>query len=363
MIIVEVNRYTDFLALEEAWHDILQRCHNHTIFSTWEWLATWWKHFGKDRKLVLLLAEEDGRVLGIAPLMYSVHKMFGLRMGKIEFVGTPDSDYADFILAEKSEECIKSFIEYVNNLTEKWKRIELSDMPENSRSLPTLRKISRNVKLIHKCPYTSLPKSYDTFLNSLSHNLRYDLRRSSRKLEKNGYKANFADYSDSQSFNKGMHIFFELHQKRWTSKGFSGVYAEEKYRNFHLEIAKSFAQKGWLGLYSLELTGKPVSTLYGFRYRSKYYSYLSGLDPAYYRYSVGNLLHAHVVSQCIHQELEEFDFMRGAEEYKDRWNAITRWNGQAILTRKGILTSVQHWLYNEYWHQGNRLKYLLKMKQ
>lgn len=362
MEIVEINRYRDFLSLKEEWNATV-RAGEHSIFSTWEWLTTWWKYFGKNKKLMILIAKQNGRTNGIAPLMYSVHKMFVLRQGKIEFIGTPDSDYADFILAEKGEECIRLFIEYVNNLTDKWKCIELSDIPENSQSIPILRKISRNVKLIHKCPYASLPKSYDVFLKSLSHNLRYDLHRSSRRLEKDGYEVNFADHSDSQSFNKGMRLFFELHQKRWTSKGFSGVYAEEKYRNFHLEIAESFSRKGWLGLHSLELSDKPVCVLYGFRYRSKYYSYLSGLDPAYYRYSVGKLLFAHVISQCIDQGLNEFDFMRGAEEYKDRWNTITRWNGQAILTRKGILTSVQHWLYNEYWHQGNRLKYLLKMKQ
>jgi CelD/BcsL family acetyltransferase involved in cellulose biosynthesis len=123
---------------------------------------------------------------------------------------------------------------------------------------------------------------------------------------------NFADYSGTGSFDKGMRIFFELHQKRWTSKGFSGVYAEEKYRNFHLDIAKSFSQKGWVGLYSLELSDKPASALYGFKYHSKYYYYLSGLDPAFYRYSVGNLLIAHAMSQFIRQGLNEFDFMRGS---------------------------------------------------
>lgn len=295
--------------------------------------------------------------------MYSVHKTFGLRIGKIEFVGTHTSDYNDFILKEKSEECIKSFIEYLNNLTENWHCIELSDMPENSKSLHTLRKISTNIKPTHECPYTSLPKSCDIFLKSLSGNLRHDLRGNLRRLERDGYKVNFADYSDSQSLNKGMKSFFELHQKRWTLKGSAGVYAEENSRNFALDIAKSFSQKGWLGLHILELSDKPVSALYGFKYQSRFYYYLSGFDPAYYRYSVGNLLLAHVMSQCIQEGLSEFDFMRGAEDYKNRWNSLSRWNQQAILTKKGILASIQYRLYNEYRHQRKKLKYLLKMKQ
>jgi hypothetical protein len=47
MKIVEINDYAGFLSLKERWNEVLQRC-NHTIFSTWEWLSTWWNHFGND---------------------------------------------------------------------------------------------------------------------------------------------------------------------------------------------------------------------------------------------------------------------------------------------------------------------------
>lgn len=294
--------------------------------------------------------------------MYYVDKMFGLRRGKIEFIGTPDTDYNDFILAEKSEDCIKSFMEYLNDFTEKWTCIDLKDMPEDSKSLRVLCKSSRNIQPIHKCPYIFLPNSPDILTKSLNYKLRKDLRRNLRRLEKDGFKVNFADHSDSRAFSKGMRNFFELHQKRWVSQGFSGVYAEEKTRNFALDIAKSFSQKGWLGLYLLELSDKPVSALYGFKYRSKFYYYLSGFDPAYRRYSVGKLLLAHVMNQCIKEGLNEFDFMRGGEEYKDRWNTLSRWNHQVILSKEGILASFQNKLYKEYWRQGNRLKYILKIK-
>lgn len=96
----EINTYGDFLDLETAWKDSLEG-QNHTIFSTWEWLSTWWKHFGEDKRLLLLLAKNEDRIIGIAPLMYTVSTMFGLRRGKIAFIGTPDSDYNNFIITEK----------------------------------------------------------------------------------------------------------------------------------------------------------------------------------------------------------------------------------------------------------------------
>jgi CelD/BcsL family acetyltransferase involved in cellulose biosynthesis len=360
--VVEIDNLSGFLALEEKWNDVLSRC-DHNVFSTWEWLTCWWKHFGKGKRLVLLLAEEDdGKIIGIAPLMYSVHKMFGLRRGKIEFIGTPDSDYNDFILAGKEDECIKLFINYLNSFSENWDCIDLTDIPENAKCITILGKMSGNLKPVHKCPYSPLPKSYDLFLKDLSRNLRYDLRRDLRRVEKS-FKVEFADYSGIQSLTDGMNIFFELHQGRWKSKGFSGVFADQKLRNFDLEIAKSFSQKGWLGLFLLKLSGNPVAALYGFKYRSKFYYYLPGFDPRYSRYGVGNLILSHVIAKCIQERLAEFDFLRGVEAYKNRWNTLPRWNKRIIIPRKNFLGNFRSWLYEEYWLKGSRLKYVLRIKR
>jgi len=373
MEIREIDNYADFLSLRERWSNTLSKC-DHTVFSTWEWLSIWWKHFGRGKRLLLLLAEEDDEIIGIAPLMYSVHRTYGLRQGRIEFIGTrqlasarfigtPDSDYNDFIVKKGNEECIKLFIAHLNNLPEKWDCIDLMDIPETSPSLTFLNKTSRHLKPVHKCPYISLPQSHDVFLRSLSSKLRKDIRRNLRRLEREGFKIDFVDCSDAQWAKDGMNSFFELHQKRWKSRGFEGVFEDQRIRDFNLEIAKVFSQNGWLGLYLLKLSDQPVAALYGFQYNSKFYFYLSGFNPRYYRYSVGNLLFSFVVARCIEEGLTELDFMRGAEEYKDRWKTTARWNQRAIIPRKNFFSTLRTLLYEEYWRQGNRLKYVLGIKR
>jgi len=359
MKIVQVNKYSDFLALKGTWQDILQRCNSHTIFSTWEWLSTWWKHFGNDKKLLVLLVKENKEVIGIAPLMYSVHKMFGLRMGKIEFIGTPHADYNDILLTEKSEECLKLLTDYLWELPDNWKRSDLAGIPQNSRSLPFLGKLSWKSISVLKCPYIPLPRSYEAFLvSNLKRNQRKYVYRNMRNLERD-FKVEIVDCSDVQSSTEGMHRLFELHQKRWESRGYSGAFAEEKFRNFHLDIAKSFSQKKWLGLHLLNASGVTVSANYGFKYQSRFYSYLTGFDPRYTKYGVGNLLHAYSIQRFIDEGLTEYDFMRGAEEYKARWNTLARLNSRAVLIRKGVAASIEYRLYEEYWNQGNWLKYFL----
>jgi len=372
MKIIEIHEYSAFLTLEKMWKDILQVSDYHTVFSTWAWLSIWWKHFGRDKRLLLLLAEEDGEIVGIAPLMYSVHRAFGLRQGRIEFIGTrelanarfigtPDSDYNDFIVKEKNEECIKLFIDYLNNLREKWDCIDLMDIPESSPSLKLLGKTSGCVKPVHECPYISLPKSYDAFLSSLNYKKRKNIRRASRSLEKD-FKVDFVDCSGTQYFAEGIESLIELHQRRWESKGFCGVFGDQRSRSFHMDVARSFAEKGWLGLYLLKVFDHPVAAHYGFKYRSKFYSYVTGFDPRYSKYGVGSLLAANIIANCIQDGLVEFDFLRGTEEYKERWNTTSRWNQRVVIPRKNFLSDFKSLLYEEYWRQGNRIKYLLRIQ-
>jgi CelD/BcsL family acetyltransferase involved in cellulose biosynthesis len=289
--------------------------------------------------------------------------MFGVRQGKVEFIGTPDADYNDFILAERDQECISLFMDYLQNLPEKYNCAELVDIPESAKYISLIGRSPKSLKPVHRCPYVILPKSSDGFLQSLRRKLRQELRRNMRMVERAGLKMELVDYSHPQLFTQGMQTLFELHQKRWETRGFSGAFAEWNIRSFNLEVAQLFAENGWLGLYVFELSGKPAAVSYGFKYGSKYYAYLPGFDPSYAKYGVGNLLSLFVMNKCIEEGLNEFDFMRGAEAYKERWNAFVRVNYQAKIPKRGFMSNVRNWLYENYWHQGTRLKYVLKIKQ
>ena|SRR5438105_11909593 len=52
--------------------------------------------------------------------------------------------------------------------------------------------------------------------------------------------------------------------------------------------------------------------------------YLSGFDPALARFSLGTLLVGHAIEEAVREGAEEFDFLRGQEDYKYRWGAKDR---------------------------------------
>lgn len=361
MKIKEINRLEDFLALEKEWNNFLETLDLIPIFCTWEWLSTWWKHFKKNKRLLVLLAEENNEIVGIAPLMFSVDDIYGFRIGKIEFIGTPNSGCQDFILGERPEECIRLFLAYLDKYLEKRTYIKLSDIRETSKSIKLLTGLSGNsrkirVRMINTCPYTSLPKSFDTFQRSLNYakNIK---KRKKRLTEK--YSIEFKDYSDSEMEKSGLEIHFDLHQRRWISKGEIGSFDNPKFRNFHVDIASLFSEKRMLFLYSLLVDGTPVATVYGFKYKSKFWCTSFGRELSFDLYGVGNILTLHAFKKFIEEGFTEFNFGRGDEAYKYRWNAQSSKNLEITITKNGFISQTKYWLFFQGYSTLARFQFFL----
>jgi CelD/BcsL family acetyltransferase involved in cellulose biosynthesis len=80
------------------------------------------------------------------------------------------------------------------------------------------------------------------------------------------------------------------------------------------------------------LNDEPVSAEYGFEYGQKMYWYLSGFDPKYSSYSIGNIT-LFLIEECIKRGFREFDLLRGEETYKNHWTNAHRRNFEIRLVR------------------------------
>ncbi|HKI46202.1 MAG TPA: hypothetical protein VKA08_12800 [Balneolales bacterium] len=75
-----VELASDFYAIADEWDDLAE-VDDVPVFQTYEWLRTWWKHFGRNtepHKLHIFLFYQEDRLVGIAPF-FTDHFWF---MGK-----------------------------------------------------------------------------------------------------------------------------------------------------------------------------------------------------------------------------------------------------------------------------------------
>jgi CelD/BcsL family acetyltransferase involved in cellulose biosynthesis len=263
--------------------------------------------------LKILFAEEKGSIIAIAPLMLSKYKF--MRIGtikKIEFIGSPQSDYNNIVCSKNGDQCLAAFLQHLGQQPD-WDCLDLANVREGTLSSKLLREsraaLSRKLgsRITTLCPYIELPSSVEEFTKRLGSRMRRDLLRQMRRLEE-GHQVGLRTHRDFDSVQEAMDLMFDLHQKRWRLKNKSGVFARQEVSDFHRDLANRFSEKSWLALSFL--TEETVAADYSFDYRGKRYGYQSGFDPRFARYGVMALLTARTIEMCIARRMREYDFLR-----------------------------------------------------
>jgi len=335
-----INSFRDFQRLKAEWNSLLEACPQHTIFQTWEWQSTWLEVYAKDPYLILCYKKNE--LIAILPFFREAGIFFSI----LRFVGTPDSDYLDFIIKKglEREVCFAFFKEIIGP-DRSVGIIELDSINETSPIHALMHEMALNdfsIAFSEKiCPFITLPETWDDYLKTLSAARRYYIRRKRRKLVKDFWvRTGFAD--SQQDFEKRMHDFIRQHQKRWQSRQIPGAFARPHFKEFQFKAGKKLFRRGYVRLYFLEIEGHPAASYYLFYYRNSLYFYLGGFDPQYGRYSPGVVLLGQAIKDAIGEGVAEFDLMRGKEAYKFEWSRQKRINHNFVIARKTPVVKLYH---------------------
>lgn len=317
---IQISEVTDdagFYALKSDWQALISQSSSVTFFQTWEWLSTWWRHLGEG-DLWILVAREQGTVIGIMPLVISTGNRTGLR--RVNWLAR-FSDCHDLIaLPSESETCADAFLNYIAKCTEKWDLCDLGGLPESAALVQTkaTRSLIPLVRSDYSCPVLSLPSSLEAYLGSYSSKMRYNILRQQKQLEK-AFTVEIAMVQDNCA--EYMQNLFKLHNEQWQSVGMPGMFKDSKVQNFHLDMAQQFLERGWLRLHYLRLNGELCAAIYGFQMGPTYSYYLSGMDKRFSKYGLGSVMILHSISDAIKNGCSIYSFLKGEEPYKYFWKA------------------------------------------
>jgi CelD/BcsL family acetyltransferase involved in cellulose biosynthesis len=337
--IEKITARQDLDQLEGSWNTLLEESASNSLMLTWEWLTSWWDVFGQGRELYVLVVRDGKQIIGIAPLLVRAVQHYGvLPYRRLEFLASGEdeadeicSEYMDFIIRSGSEcEVLSAVFEYLLKDEQSWDEMLLSDISERSPNLPLLEKLCDAYGIKHgiTCKqvafYLPLQQDWESFFNKLPKNLRRNIRRDRQVAKLGGGKLRLVDRIEE--FEENFEALIQLHQSRWTSLGKPGVFASEKFTRFHRLVAPKLLSRGWLKLFVLSLSGKPVSALYNFAYNNRMHYYQSGfIREGGQLCSPGVLLHSYAIEKAIKEGFSEYDFMKGeVSGYKTRWGGQTR---------------------------------------
>ena len=351
--IVEQN---EFPGLEKVWNKTLLTSDSDTVFLTWEWVSNWWKTYGPEKEIrVIIVSDGEGEVVGIAPLYLRVRRvMKGVPVREICFLGTGGDvspDYPDFIARSgREQDVVRSVLRRLVD-DSGWDILNLTDMNEKSKIVKLLIEESKSHDLTARtkpcatCPYILLPKTWEDYLAELSSNTRYNVRRRMRNLERD-FSAKFYLWTDRDRLPEAMRTLAALHSSRWEERGTSRSFVSPEYNTFHGMVAGDFMDKGFLHMSCLELDGKIAGMYYDFIYKNRIYYYQAGFDPSFSKYSPGLVLRAYVIKRAIEEGVDEIDLLKGSYQFKDAWANRSRSTVTVNIGKRNLAGRI--FLFDEY---------------
>jgi CelD/BcsL family acetyltransferase involved in cellulose biosynthesis len=296
----------DLDASDPDWDDLAFNSGN--IFATREWLSTWWRHFGRGDPLVVRAYDDLGKLVAILPLYtWSARPVRILR-----FIGHGTGDELGPICApEENDGARRALNDLLAETAREWDLL----VGEQLAGKGWDRALGGRLLREHGNPVLYWSGDWEAFLRSRSRNLRDQIRRKERRLDRE-HRVRLRLADDPLRLPQDLDCLFRLHAARWGDGRSTFDGTRER---FHRELATKLLERGWLRLWFLELDGADVAAWYGFRYAGCESYYQSGRDPRFDHLSVGTVLLAHSIRAALEDRILEYRFLRGDDAYKYRF--------------------------------------------
>lgn len=327
-----------FDSLENEWNELLQDSAADTIFLTFQWQTTWWRNLGIGSPLIIVIRDDGGRLLGLAPLYRSLNLDDEWELRTIGCVDV--SDYLDIIVRRGYENetyaALLDVLEQPSTLNASWDVISLCNIPQSSPTLDHFKSLAQErgyrveTRFQEVCPIVTLPGTWDEYLESLDGKERRELKRKMRKANpQTGVEWYIA--GPQHNLEAEVDSFIELMALSHQDKA---GFLHASHRNFLHQIAREAWDAGWLELAFLTVDGKPAASMFNLIYRNRTLLYNSGLDAAQFlSLSPGIVLTAYLIEYSIQAGREAFDFLRGDEKYKYQLGGVDTTIHQLLIRK------------------------------
>lgn len=324
-----ITRDEEFAGLETEWNDLLRRSAADNPFLTHQWLHSWWRTFGRNSRLHILVCRErsdaHGPLLGVFPGYVAFGRFPPVRRLRLLGSEVVTSDFLDVIVDRDRENEVLSTLLKALRHDKGFHIVELTDLREGSPLLTSWDCRADNGLGQQEwpsqkiCPFAPLPQDPSEYFSGLRRTVRKNFQYYRRRLEAQG--ASLDIVLKEEDLAQGMADFSRLHRSRRNQKGESGVFASKAQNDFYSDVFKRFFRAGWFELAFLKVAEQRVAGVCQFNYGDIVYYYQTGYDVTWEKSSVGFVLNGLLMERAIRQGKSCFEFLRGEEAYKYRMGA------------------------------------------
>lgn len=321
MLTVEtIKTFEDFQSLEPLWNTTLQKSDMDMLFLSFEWISCWWQHYGNKKSLFILLVKDEGKLVGIAPLMI---QRYGFGPFSIRHVCTLTNDQVnrtEFIITENVERVIEHIIKYLRTRLGPFTIFTFKRLWEDSQTYRVLNKSLWQKEWLSMkktdllSPYITCDDSWEHYFKQRSRNVKNNYNKTRNKFAKlSSHEIVSYKYTNIE---EGLKHMLAISKKTWKFKEGTAIASDSSDKGFYTALAKWASEKQWFQLYILKINEQPVAFQYAINYNNKKYCLKIGFDESYAEFSPNRFLIIDNVKDSFINKYKECDLLGHNEKFK-----------------------------------------------
>lgn len=323
----QIEPLETYASLAEDWMALEAKACNQ-VFLSWNWMSNWLGAYQPNCRV--LKAVVSGDLVGIALLTEREHRRhLWLRSYCLRLHQTGDSaqdqiwiEYNGILVAKGYEQAVNErWFSYLVDTQPQCDEFVFSGLPCSQ-----IDELNRDAKFFSQELWTApcygidlqaLRISQKNYLESLSRNSRYQIKRSLKLLDPHN-KAQIERACNSAQAKEYFHRAGLLHLKRWGSGPAESGFANPAFVMFHERLIESGGvEDGWIDVLKICFDDGLEAYFYNLIYKERVYFYLgAAMLAASPKMKVGLSGHAMCVQYYLDRGLNYYDFMSGSERYK-----------------------------------------------
>ena len=318
-----ITRVADIEALAGEWRALESAVQDRTVFSTFDFLLTWYRHYagayGGDP--LVGIARRGGALVGVAPLVIRRGRLGGIPLTRVQFA-MHDCYAGEFLVEDDHPETVGAFIDSLAGGV-KFGLICLNGIEPGTDRFRAVEESAQRHRLAiqqtnHPNAIVDLKNGYEGYCDAMSRNFRRTVKRQAQRLAAAG-----SPIVDGAQLARGVdrlesHIdrLFAVTEASYKLKG---QRLADCHRDYLAGLARQFGPRGMLHLSLLSIGGKDAAVVMGLVERGCYYDVTLAYVEELAELSPGAYLMQEVLRDLGVSGMHSL-VSHGAHEYKRRWS-------------------------------------------
>jgi CelD/BcsL family acetyltransferase involved in cellulose biosynthesis len=330
---IEVREVNDPSGLEQYaadWNKLLPATPGASYFHSYDWFATYWRHFGAGQRMRVMLVLNDGRVAGVVPLVVTRERT---KLGRLRSLRYPLHGWGSFYgpIGADWRSILRCTLRHVLATGRDWDLLDLLWVDRDGLDNGATAAAAADAQLIVratpwlKSAQIDISGGWDTYWASRKSHFRTNARRNERRLREEG-ELTFVRHRPPGVAHGCSDPRWDLYDEceriaagSWQGSSTTGTtLSHESIRAYLRDAHTAAAAFGGADMNLLLLAGRPVAFAYNYHFGGYVYGVRAGFDAATPP-GAGTVLQRMMIEDSCRRGDRLFDLGPGALESKHAW--------------------------------------------